>query len=387
MPSLSLCFHIHQPYRLRRVSFFEARQAGECFDAQLNRSIIERISTRCYEPAFAALKRCIDSYGAAFGCAFSITGVAVEQLRDYVPKTLESFARLTQNPCVELLGETYYHSLASMLVDEGEFAYQVQLHRDLMQKEFGASTKVFRNTELIYSDSIAARVSALGFSGIVAEGIPEMLTGLPAHQVYTARDSGIRVITRDFMASDEIGFRFVAHHRGGRGLTAQEFVRYLDAHTKGDGHVCIYVDFETFGEHVAQSTGILSFLEELPGELLKTNRWTCITPSEALDQMPVAGVVSAPCERSWADSERDTSAWLGNSMQKRAFEQLYGMRDTADGELMTWRRLQTSDHLYYMSLKSSGDGEVHKHFSPYESPYDAFITYMNALRMLEVIHD
>jgi alpha-amylase len=343
---------------------------------------MERVAHRCYAPALNTIQRVAKKWGTAFTCAFSLTGVAVEQLRLYAPGVVERIQELVSDSSAEILGETYYHSLASILDEEDEFAQQVNLHREMLQREFGVQPKVFRNTELIYSDRIAKRIKSLGFTGVIAEGIPELLEGLPARKVYSSAEAALKILTRDYGASDEIGFRFTAGSKSGEGFSAEHFVRYLNSIAQGDDLVTLYLDFETFGEHYPETSGILKFLEDLPEQLIKTQQWHLLTPSQAIEYMPAVGVMQCSRERSWADSERDLSAWLGNSMQQKAFNQLHHLPLEHSVDMTVWRYLQTSDHFYYMCTKSAGDGDVHKHFSPFESPYDAFIAFMNVLRSL-----
>jgi alpha-amylase len=380
MPSLALCFQVHQPYRLRPFSYFESKTSSDFFNSALNQQVMQRVSERCYLPANAILQRALDTFGRDFSCAFSITGTAIEQMRQYSPKTLASFKCLAASTSVELLAETYYHSLASLQREDGEFLEQVRMHQELMHSEFGRKPKVFRNTELLYSDRISQLVHSMGFEGILIEAVDRYFEGKNRHRVYRAAGCNLRLLPRDYSVSDDVAFRFHFGSPGGKTLRAADMMQKLRESTHEDEVVFFYVDYETFGEHHHSADGVLAFLEELPGALLKTPGWRFITPGQALEQCAVVEELAIPTEVSWADTSRDASTWLGNKMQQRAFQDLCAIDLNGAVDQETWRKLQTSDHFYYMSTKGSADGVVHRYFSPFESPYDAFVTYMNVLR-------
>jgi alpha-amylase len=390
MPAVCFYFQVHQPYRLRRYSYFDVENAITYFDESLNRSIMERVATRCYLPANERLLRKIRECVGSFKVAFSLSGVAVEQMRLYAPEALESFRALAATGCVEFLGETYYHSLAS-LYDRDEFEAQVRLHSDLMECEFGQRPLVFRNTELIYDDEIGRIVGELGFRAMLVEGAQDVLGWRSPHFLYRAAGATTRLIPRSFKLSDDIAFRFT--HEGDDGaerLTPERYAAAVHELTGNADIVGLFLDYETFGEHHGRDTGILTFLEELPRHLLAHKEWSCATPSDALRYLHPVSELSFSHRTSWADTERDVSAWCGNKMQQSALATLYDTENLYAGcdvmapemapDRETWRRLQTSDHLYYMSTKGNGDGVVHRYFSPYESPYDAFVGYMNVLK-------
>jgi len=390
MPAVCFYFQVHQPYRLRRCTYFDVGGERGYFDDDLNRSIMEKVAANCYIPANERILECIKQSSGAFKVAFSLSGTAIEQMKACAPKALESFKALAKTGCVEFLGETYYHSLAS-LNESQEFSEQVQLHSALIQREFGQRPRVFRNTELLYNDKVGSQVSALGFDGIFAEGTQDILGWRSPHFVYRASGSPAKLLLRNYKLSDDIAFRF-SHHANGEavGLQPKEYAARLHELTGNADVVGIFLDYETFGEHHRKESGIFEFLAALPSCVLAHDEWKFVTPSEALQLLPPVTELACPQVTSWADVERDVSAWCGNKMQQGAVgaiydtESLYGARDMCGAGLEeareTWRRLQTSDHFYYMSTKGAADGAVHRYFSPFESPYDAFIAYMNVLK-------
>jgi alpha-amylase len=302
----------------------------------------------------------------------------------YAPDALECFQELVATGGVELLGETYYHSL-SALVDPVEFATQAALHRDTVGRVFGVRPTVFRNTELIYDDAIAPLVARMGYRAMLVEGADRVLDWRSANYVYDAASApGLRLLPRNYQLSDDVGFRFSNRDWNGWPLSADRYASWLAA--SGGTNVNLFMDYETFGEHQWADTGIFEFLRHLPAELDRRNL-RCVHPSELAQRTPVAPL-SFPVPTSWADIERDTSAWLGNRMQRAAHERLYrlGRAILAAGDpkrLQDWRRLTTSDHCYYMCTQWFADGDVHKYFNPYDSPYDAFVAFMNVLTDLE----
>jgi alpha-amylase len=384
MPALCLYFQVHQPYRLRPFSFFEAGVAEDYFDDSLNRTIMERVASRCYIPAGASLHRALEAYGGALRCSFSISGTAIEQMRDYAPEALGVFKAIVSTGHAEILGETYYHSLASLLPDFNEFRRQVQLHTKLVEREFGVRPRVFRNTELIFSDAIAKEIESGGFSAAIVEGVPDLLAGRTPHAVYRTPQTKLRLLPRDYHLSDLIAFRLFSGRQQGARLTAAEFVRQLRASSQVDDVIFICLDYETFGEHYQGSTGVCDFVEQIAQELLRDAAWRCVTPSQVLSECLPVGDLSFDRPRSWADTTRDVSAWLGNRMQHRAFSQLYSDVTALRCSLEVWGRLQTSDHFYYMSNKTGPDGIVHDYFRSCASPYEAFVAYMNVLRGIEL---
>jgi alpha-amylase len=381
---LDVCFYfqLHQPYRGRRYRIFDIGTGVSYFDETLNRDTLKRVADRCYVPATEILTRLVSRAGARF--ALSISGVLLEQLETDAPRALESLQSLVATGGVELLGETSHHSLASLQNDD-EFATQVKQHRAAMKRSFGATPSVFRNTELIASDALAARVAKMGFTAMLVEGAERVLGGRSPNHVYAAEGSPeLRLLPRNYRLSDDVAFRFSDRNWDAWPLTAERYADWIAA-SAGDV-VNVFMDYETFGEHHDAQTGIFDFLGALPAALERLDVRT-VTPSQLAARRPV-GTLFYPTPTSWADTERDTSAWLGNLLQQAAHGRLYQLRDAvlASGDealIATWRRLSTSDHFYYMSTKWRADGDVHTYFNPHSTPYDAYISFMNVMRDME----
>ncbi len=377
---------VHQPCRLRRYSVFDT--SGDYFDERANADICRKVAEKCYLPANRALGNLIRRHGERFAVNFSLTGTAVEQFRKWTPQVLDSFAELNDTGRVEFLGETFYHSLA-FLYDRDEFAEQVRMHSELMERLFGRRPTAFRNTELAYNNDLPPLAESMGFSAVLTEGASQVLGDRSANMVYRPRGgAAVKLLLKNWRLSDDIAFRFSTHDWEHHPLTAEKFAGWVDA-ALDDGCVCnLFMDYETFGEHHWAETGIFEFLDSLPEKVIADGRHEFATVSDAAGKYPPADEIDVPDTISWADTERDLSAWLGNSMQIEALDGLYALGDkiraAGDERLReTWRKLQTSDHFYYMSTKWLGDGVVHKYFTPYESPYDAFINYMNVLDHLK----
>lgn len=384
MTDICLYAQVHQPFRLRQYRVFDIGTDADYFDTETNRRLLRRVADKCYLPANRLLADQIRRTDGEFKVGLSLSGSLIDQLAEWAPDVLESFQDLVATGGVELLGETYYHSLAS-LESEAEFAFQVELHRKAIQRWFGQRPSVFRNTELIYWDGLAPAIARLGFKGVMVEGADHVLGWRSPNHVYEASTApGVRLLPRNYRLSDDVGFRFSNRDWEGWPLTAPRYADWL-AGSGGDS-IHLFVDYETFGEHQWADTGIFDFLSHLPGECLRKGL-RFVHPSQLADRSPVAPLwFERPT--SWADLERDTSAWLGNRLQLAAQERLYGLRDAVlragdPRRLEQWRRLTTSDHLYYMCTKWFADGDVHKYFSPYESPYDAFVAFMNVAQDLE----
>ena len=379
MTSVCLYFQVHQPYRLRRYSFFDVGRHSEYFDTALNAEIIRRVASRCYVPANKALLRAIRALDGRFSLAFSITGVAIEQMRAHAPEALESFRELAKTGCVEFLNETYYHSLAS-LFDSKEFVAQVDRHRELIEEEFGLSPRAFRNTELIYSDSIGNLISSRGYRAILAEGLDRIVGSRSVGGSYRVPGGATRLLLRDYKLSDDVAYRFNSSGADGGPLTAEVFARKISERASNGGFVGLFMDYETFGEHLPHSSGVLEFLEKMPEAVLALGTTRFVRPGEIDTDPNNAQELSVPEECSWADTARDVSAWKGNSMQQSALRAVYDLAPRDPASVALWRNLQTSDHYYYMATKVAGDGDVHSYFSSFESPYDAFIAMMNVVR-------
>ena len=378
---------MHQPWRLKVYRFFNIGKDHNYLDDFTNRAIMQKVARQCYLPMNALLLKLIKENKGAFKCSFSITGSAVEQFRAYAPEVLDSFRALAETGCVEFLAETYSHSLAALSSKE-DFTEQVKLHTKMIKEEFGKKPVAFRNTELIYSDQIGEMVSELGFKTILAEGARHVMGWKSPNYIYTnSIDNRLRVLLRNYKLSDDIAFRFSNQGWDQYPLTADKFAQWV---AEENGEVInLFMDYETFGEHQKATTGIFDFMKALPKALLKHNDICFATVSEAAKSSQPVGVLHCPHVMSWADEERDVTAWLGNELQNEAFSKLYALKDkvkslkNADFEYV-WNFMQTSDHFYYMATKWLSDGDVHSYFNPYGSSYEAFINYMNVLSDFEI---
>jgi len=383
---MNVCFYfqVHQPYRLKKYSVFDIGNNNQYFDEEKNKAIVQKVAEKCYLPTNKLMLDLINTYRGQFKIAFSITGIALDQFERYAPEVISSFQKLAQTGCVEFLNETSHHSLA-FLFHPDEFLTQVELHRMKIKQLFGQEPKIFRNTELIYNNDLAKFMEKMGYQGILAEGADRILGKASPNYVYQATGcKNMKVLLKNYKLSDDIAFRFSNPNWKGWPLTAEKYATWL-AQIPGES-INLFMDYETFGEHQWDSTGIFAFLKHLPAELLKRNIGFSL-PSEVLSLQP-RGEIDIPHTISWADVERDCSAWLGNKMQNAAVQHLYALRERVmekgDAELIeTWRRLSTSDHCYYMCTKWFNDGTVHKYFNPYDSPYDAHIAFMNVLTDME----
>jgi alpha-amylase len=386
MASVCFYFQVHQPSRLRHYTIFDT--GSDYFDNVRNAEICRKVARKCYLPANELLLELIERYQGRFRVAYSCTGVLLEQLRDHAPDVLSSFQRLADTGCVEFLAETYHHSL-SYLFSPTEFTDQVQAHRQLMQELFGQRPRVFRNTELIYNNALAEAVERIGgFDAILSEGADHVLGYRSPNYVYRPPSAPhLKLLMKNYRLSDDIAFRFSNKHWNEWPLRAEKFAQWVGA-VNGNGYVVnLFIDYETFGEHQWEDTGIFHFLERLPEEILKHPDNDFKTPCEVAAAYDAVDVVDVPHLISWADTERDLSAWLGNAMQQNAITELYklekAVKATGDHDILDqWRRLQTSDHFYYMCTKYFADGDVHRYFNPYDSPYDSYINFMNVLDSL-----
>ena len=389
MPSVCFYFQVHQPLRVRKYRIFDVGNSSEYFNDQSgtsldNKFIIEKVANKCYLPANKVLFENIKN-NPEFKVSFSISGVALEQFEKNAPEVIDSFKELVNTGNVELLSETYHHSLASIYSEE-EFINQVKLHRKKIRDLFGVTPSVFRNTELIYSNDVARIAEEMGYKGILAEGADHILGWRSPTFVYKPieRDK-IKLLLKHYRLSDDIAFRFSSREWPEFPLTASKFADWVTSHNGSADIINLFMDYETFGEHQWEDTGIFEFLKYLPEEILKNPDNNFVTPSEAIDKYEAKGELDIPNPISWADTERDLSAWISNDLQKEALDTLYALGKEIihidDPVLLEdWRRLQTSDHFYYMCTKYFNDGDVHKYFSPYESPYEAFIAYMNVMQ-------
>ena len=351
-------------------------------DVSLNRSIMQRVAADCYLPMNEMLLKLLKENKGKFKVTFSISGLAIEQFKSYTPDVLDSFKKLAKTGHVEFLAETYSHSLSSMM-DNDEFEIEVKRHSDLMEKEFGYKPTSFRNTELIYSDQIGARVAEMGYKTMLAEGAKHILGWKSPNFVYAnSINQKMRLLLRNYKLSDDIAFRFSDQGWNDWPLNADKYVSWLQGE---DGDVLnLFMDYETFGEHQKASTGIFEFMKVLPQLVLATGELEFATVTEAAAKHQPISVLHVPHIMSWADEERDVTAWLGNELQNEAFSKLYGLREkvaelNSDDFEYVWRFMQASDHFYYMATKWLSDGNVHSYFNPYDSAYSAFMNYMNVL--------
>lgn len=397
MAQLCFYFQVHQPYRVKHYRIFDIGSdhnyfngAGE--DKLNNGKIFRKVADKCYLPANAVMLELLERY-PEFKISYSLSGVFMDQMEEFGPDVMESFKRLVKTGRVEILGETYYHSLA-FLYSQTEFERQVKLHSARVKKLFNVTPRIFRNTELIYNNNIAHNVEKLGFKGILAEGAERILDWRSPGFVYKPIANGktksrLSLLLKNYRLSDDIAFRFSDKTWSEWPLTVEKYVRWLNDAALNGPLINLFMDYETFGEHQWADTGIFDFLKALPNEFLKSPYNKFVTPSEAIKENSPVAELDVPDYVSWADIERDLSAWLSNDIQRDAAAKVYGLEKmvlaTKDKQLIEdWRRLLTSDHFYYMSTKWWQDGDVHKYFNPYNSPYEAFIAFINAFNDLKL---
>ena len=387
MKHICLYFQVHQPFRLRQISFFNITNKVPYFDEALNKKILLKIAKNCYQPTNALFLDLLRQY-PSLKLAFSISGTAIDQFKKYAPQVIESFQALLATGCVELLSETDSHALSCVKGREF-FINEVIAHRQKVQEVFGHEPKIFRNTELIYSNKVGSWVKELGYQAILTEGADKVLNGRsPNHLYHHPTETKLKILLKNYRLSDDIAFRFSDRTWADWPLTAEKFSGWIHQLPESEEIINLFMDYETFGEHQWKSTGIFDFLKNLPGSILKNKNHVFVTPSEALAKLKSQNSFSANTPISWADEERDLSAWLGNNMQREAFDFLYALakkvKKVNDVEISRiWDYLQTSDHFYYMSTKTLNDGAVHAHFSPYNSPHQAFTNYMHVLMNFE----
>jgi len=379
MRSICFYFQVHQPFRLNTYRFFDMGCNHYYFNEYQNQYIVKRIAEKCYLPMNELILKLIKKHGSQFKVSYSISGMALDQFEFYAPEVIKSFKKLAATGCVEFLAETYAHSLAS-LISKNEFEKQVEKHRQKIESLFGQRPETFRNTELIYSDSIGEMVSNMGFNTMLAEGAKHILGWKSPNFLYcNAINPKLKVLTRNYELSDDISFRFAQ-----QSLTADKFVSWLNKIPAKQECVNLFMDYETFGEHQWKETGIFDFMESLPGKVLSKTNFTFNTPSEVSASLQPVAPIHVPSPISWADEERDTTAWLGNELQNDAFHRLYSLEERVkksedDKLLRDFELLQNSDHFYYMCTKWFSDGDVHKYFNAYNSPYEAYINFMNVI--------
>lgn len=384
MRSICFYFQVHQPFRLRTYRFFDIGASHDYYDDYQNRTIIKRVAERSYIPMNNVLLGLIKEYGAAFRVSFSISGIALDQFEMYAPAVLDSFKQLAATGNVEFLAETYAHSLVA-LKDPEEFRKQVTKHADRIEELFGTRPTAFRNTELIYSDQIGSMVYDMGFNLMLTEGAKHILGWKSPNFLYcSGANPKLKLLLRNYQLSDDIGFRFSNQSWIEWPLTAEKFSKWMATFDKNQPVLNIFLDYESFGEHQWAETGIFEFMKALPKQVFANTNFTFGTPTQIASRLQPVSAVNVPHPISWADEERDLTAWLGNEMQDEAFDSLYNLarevRNSSNPEIQKdWLYLQASDHFYYMCTKWFSDGVVHKYFNPYSTPYEAFINYMNIL--------
>jgi alpha-amylase len=389
--AIVLYLHVHQPYRIRHYTVFDAAAKHDYFDAPYNddasnERILKKVAKKSYIPTNRRLIQLLREH-QGFKISLSITGTVIEQLAKWSPEALASFQELCATGQVEIVAETYHHSLA-FFYSRQEFETQVDMHRQKVWDVFGQVPHVFRNTELAYNNDLAYWADQAGYKGILAEGWDPVLGWRSPNYVYRpAYTSNIRLLMKNYKLSDDIAFRFGNHEWAEHPLTADKFAHWLSEDPNAT-NFNLFMDYETFGEHQWHESGIFDFLEHLPAEWLKSDSHRFMTVSEVIDNFEATDEVDMPQTVTWADTERDLSAWLGNGMQSTAIQALYNLEETVlrtgdYGLIEDWRRLQTSDHFYYMCTKWFNDGDIHAYFSPYGTPYEAYMNFMNAFRDLQ----
>ncbi len=382
--SICLYFQVHQPNRLRLYRFFDIGKDSHYYDDFANRTILRRVAQKCYLPMNALLLELIEANKGAFKVAFSISGSVLEQFDRYAPEVIESFRKLAQTGSVEFLSETYYHSLAS-LASPIEFKNQVLKHKEAIEHYFGVTPKAFRNTELIYSDAIGEMVYDMGFKTMLTEGAKHVLGWKSPNFVYScAQAKNLKLLLKNSSLSDDIAFRFSDRGWSEWPLTGEKYLSWIKTAAQNDEIVNLFMDYETFGEHQKAASGIFDFMKFFPEVVLKDGEFEFVTPSQATKKHRPVAELDVMDPISWADEERDVTAWLGNELQNDAFNKLNDQAEKLallnDEALWSdFGHLQESDHFYYMCTKFFSDGAVHKYFNPYDTPYEAFINYMNVL--------
>lgn len=382
--SICMYFQVHQPTRLRLYRFFDIGKDSHYYDDFANRTILRRIAQKCYLPMNALLLDLVKKGKGKFKVAFSISGSALEQFERYAPEVIDSFRRLAETGRVEFLSETYYHSLAS-LVSPQEFRHQVQKHRDAMSRLFGVTPTAFRNTELIYCNGIGELVHELGYKTMLTEGARHIMGWRSPNYVYSCETCPeLKLLLRNYTLSDDIAFRFSDRSWEMWPLTADKYFARLKESSKNDDIVNVFMDYETFGEHQSEASGIFDFMKFMTDAVISDGTFEFVTPTEAAARHDAVSSLDVPDPISWADEEKDLTAWLGNELQQEAYNKIYGLAEKLAivNKPVLWEdfgHLQESDHFYYMCTKFFSDGEVHKYFNPYDTPYEAFINYMNVL--------
>ena len=383
MVKICFYFQVHQPFRMKKYSIFDINKNHDYFDDQKNIEIIRKVARKCYLPANKILLDLLNQH-PEFKISFSFSGVVLEQFEKWAPDVLESFQKLIKTGRVEILAETYFHSL-SFIYSKEEFKKQIELHAKKIKELFNMTPTVFRNTELIYNNELAKFIENMGYNGILAEGWEHVLKEKSPNFIYQPHTTNkIKLLLKNYKLSDDVAFRFSDKNWPEYPLSIDKFTSWINEFNGNGECINLFMDYETLGEHQWEDTGIFQFLQALPKKLLKHPDNSFATPSELVKDLQTKDIIDCHHYLSWADMERDLSAWLGNKMQQSSIKRLYNLekeiKNTNDPKIIDdWRKLQTSDHFYYMCTKWFNDGDVHKYFSPYDSPYDSFINFMNIL--------
>lgn len=389
MKNICLYFQLHQPVKLRRYRFFDIGNDHYYYDDYANESNINKLAHTCYLPTNKILLDLINKYKGKFSVAFSISGTLLEQLKIYSPEVIDSFKQLAATKQVEFLAETSAHSLAS-LRDIDEFKRQIAAQVKNVEELFGQTPTVFRNSELIYSDYIGEVIASMNFKAILSEGAKQVLGWKSANRMYcNAAEPRLKVLLKNFSLSDDIALRFSNQSWSEWPLTAEKFKSWLDALSDDEEIINLFMNYETFGANHSKESGIQDFLKALPEALLADKQYAFITPGKAASKLQPVSAIHVPSTTSWVDEERDVTAWLGNEMQNEAVNKLYKLsakvQKCTDSTLLAdWQYLQASDHFYYMSTKFFSNGAYRAYANPYQTPYEAFINYMNVLSDFEV---
>ena len=389
MVSVCCYFQIHQPFRLKQdYSFFDIGINHFYEDEKTNRKICNKVSRKSYIPTNKIMLELINKFEGRFKVAYSISGIALEQFEKYNPEVIDLFQQLADTGCVEFINETYHHSL-SFIYSRKEFKYQIIKHKEKIKELFNQTPTTFRNTEMIYNNDLAKFIEEMGFKIILADGADQVLGWRSPNFLYQPIGCyKLNLLLKNYKLSDDIAFRFSNRSWSEYPLTADKFAHWIH-NVNGSGEIInLFMDYETFGEHQWEDTGIFNFLRAFPQKILNHPDFQFITPSEVSEYYTPVAKIDVPHYISWADIERDLTAWIGNSMQNSALEMAYELEheilSSEKPELINvWRKLQTSDHFYYMCTKWFSDGDVHKYFNPYQSPFDAYISYINVLNDLK----
>ena len=384
MKSICLFFQVHQPFRHRRYRFFDIGNDHYYYDDYANATGIREIAEKSYLPANKLLLKLIKKLDGKFRVFFSVTGVGLDQFKLYAPKVIESVQKLAATSHVEFLSETYSHSLSS-LRNRQIFENQIRLHEQKIFELFGQKPKVFRNTEMIYSDEIGTQISRMGYKAMLTEGARHVLGWKSPNFLYVnAQNPRLKVLMRNFKLSDDLALRFSNPDWSEYPLTAGKFAGWLKGLDDREEVVNLFLGYDSFGKRHSKESGFFEFFEHWVSEIIKQKNFRFSTPSQVIDELQPVSVVSVPNPISWVDEERDITAWLGNDMQREAFAKLYNLSERVaqcdSPELLKdWNYLQASDHFHYMSTKLFSNGGADGHFNPFESPFEAFINYMNVL--------